>query len=193
MSSPWQIKSETVYPAGSNPFDNRFYGYRSTDLILPDGRPATYHGVTIPDCLHIVAVEKDLTTYLVRQSRPNARALSGTAIPETLELPGGFKKAGIEMAAAANAELSEEIGKRAGSLTLIGSLYPSPGVSNEVDSIYLGTDLTTVDAPVDVEATEQDMRIVAAPFGELYDSIIRGNQPASAQTLAAMAMAATYL
>src|SRR5689334_11673674 len=97
----WQVVKEKVYPKGpqrrNNPFRNRFYGYRQTDLVLPDGRPATYHGVLIPNCVHLVAIEDDLTTYLVRQDRPNARRSGSLVVPKTLELPGGFAKDGLSL------------------------------------------------------------------------------------------------
>lgn len=193
MSPSWHIKSDVIYPAADNPFNNNFYGYRSTNLALPDGSEAIYHGVVMSDCLHIVAVEDDLTTYMVRQNRPNARIAGSDHIPQTLELPGGFQQAGLEKQAAANKELIEEIGKSAGSLMLIGRLYPSPGISNETDTIFLAKDLTSRIPLEETEATEQDMRIIAEPFGKLYDSLIHGNQPVSAQTLAAMTIAASHI
>ena len=189
----WSVRSDQNYPAGTNPFGNRFYGYRSTNLILPDGRQATYHGVVIPDCIHVVAMEDDLTTYLVRQFRPNARANRATDIPQTLELPGGFQKPGLEKCGAANEELKEEIGKSAGSLTVLGTLFPSPGISNETDTVFLGRDLSDCPHTGETEATEQSLTVVAGPFGVLYDRMRQGHEPVAAQTLAAMAMAAVHL
>ena len=193
MSDTWKITGEITYPKGENPLDNRFYGYRSTDFDLPDGRKARYHGVLVPTCGHIVAVETDLTTYLVRQNRPNARAMHSSTIPKTLELPGGFMNPNASWFDAINDELAEEVGKRAEKVFPLGKLYPSPGMSNEIDTIYLGMDLQDVPAPSVVEATEQGMGIVSGRFGKMYDQMLTGRQPVAAQTLAAMAMAAAHL
>ncbi len=193
----WKILREKVMPRGArrrdNPFRNRFYGYRQTDLELPDGRKATYHGVLIPECVHIVALEDDLTTYLVRQSRPNARQAGSLVIPKTLELPGGFAKEGLTLEAAAQNELAGEIKRYAGTMEKVGVILPSAGISNERDHIFMGTKLTPVVSAEEVEATEQDMRIVSGPFGKLYDSLLQSRSPVSAQTLAAMGMVARRL
>jgi 8-oxo-dGTP pyrophosphatase MutT (NUDIX family) len=192
----WRISNETVYPKGDNPLGNKFYGYRSTELVLPDGRPATYHGVIVSPCVHIVTFDNEGKTHLVQQSRPNARRLGPTVIPTTLELAGGFANPD-DIEGSAHQELAEELGLKAESLEWIGQLYPSAGVSNETDNIYLATDLTQQEEQLGSgEATEQDMRIVHEPFGKLYREVIDqaswGN-PASAQTLAAMAMVAVRL
>lgn len=86
----WSVAGKQVYPKGENPLDNDFYGYQVTELLLPNGQPARYHGIDVGDCVHVVAVEPDETTYLVRQKRPNVMAIGAKEVPETLELPGGF-------------------------------------------------------------------------------------------------------
>jgi hypothetical protein len=188
----WRVTGEEVYPKGNNPLDNHFYGYRKTHLLLPDGRDATYHGLVVPECVHTVAIEDDLTTYAVWQKRPNVRKVGQTDVPKTLELPGGFSTGGLSLAESANKELAEEVGRHATQIERIGSIYPSTGVSNEEDHIFLGTGLEAVRDTYD-EATEQDMRIIAEPFGQLYGKLLRSEIPVSGQTLAAFAMTAARL
>src|SRR5882757_416607 len=103
--SDWTVTGETVWPKGDNPFGNRFYGYRETNLVLPDGRLATYFGNLVGHCVHAVAVEDDLTTYLVRQSRPNVRAIGQMTVPITLELPGGFADPDLGLEGSAREEV----------------------------------------------------------------------------------------
>lgn len=190
--SKWKINQEHLFPKGDNPLGNSFYGYRKIDLELPDGRSATYSGVDVSDCVHVVALEEDETTYLVRQSRPNAMPVGGADIPQTWELPGGFadKSSLVE---SARSEVRQEIGKLAATLTKIGIILPSPGISNEHDHIYMGTDLRTVEETGLVEATEQDMQILSGKFGTLYERMASQTVPVSGQTLAAMAMVAIRL
>lgn len=191
--SNWTVSRETILPKGDNPMGNNFYGYRKVDLDLPDGRTATYHGVIPGDCVHVLAVEDDLTTYLVRQKRPNALPAGGRIVPVTLELPGGFARQKLGLETSAREEAREEIGRNIGNLLKIGELYPSTGLSNEVDTIYLGTGLSIAEDVVHSEATEQDLRIVTGKFGELMDDLRRGGQPVSAQALAAFALAEPHL
>jgi hypothetical protein len=190
--SQWRATSEELFPKGENPFGNKFYGYRKTALDLPDGRNATYHGVLVSPCVHVVALENDETTYLVRQSRPNARQIGELAVPITLELPGGFGDEN-DLEGSARTELREEVHRDAGTLEHIGTLYPSSGVSNEQDHIFMGTDLSAAPGYSSGEATEFDMDVVTGKFGTLYTDMLHQKTPVSAQTLAAMAMVAVRL
>lgn len=187
------MASERLFPKGRNPFGNNFYGYLARELVLPDGQEATYHGLDIPPCVHIVAIDPDETTYLIRQDRPNVMRLGETIIPQVLELPGGFAKAHTPLPESAQAELNEEISLHAGNLEHIGTLWPSVGVSNEQDHIFLGTDLSPVHVSGELEATEQSLEVMAVNFGQIYDEVRRGHQPASAQMLAALSLAAARL
>jgi 8-oxo-dGTP pyrophosphatase MutT (NUDIX family) len=192
----WRVNKETIYPAGANgqnPFGNRFYGYRKTYLTLPDGQQARYHGVLVGPCVHVGAVEDDGTIYLVKQRRPNVRAPgSGEPVPTLLELPGGFVGKNRTPEEAGREGLAQEVGRCAAKLDQIGVLYPSVGISDERDHILLGQDLSVVERVAD-EATEQDLRVVAVPFGQTYDQMRRSEVPVAAQTLAAMSMIAVRL
>jgi hypothetical protein len=194
----WRVENVSSFPKGDNPLGNRFYGYNVTDLTLPDGRPATYHGIDVGPCVHVVAVADDETTFLVRQSRPNARQRGSLVVPRTLELPGGFadvinEDGKVDLHASAAEELLQEVGLVA-NLQQIGRIYPSPGVSDEIDHIFLGTSAQIGDAITNPqEATEADMRIVTDNFGVLFRQMLRSEVPVAAQTIAAMAMAADHL
>lgn len=192
MTRNWEITGEEVFDARNNPLDNPFYGYRRTKLRLPDGQRATYHGLIVSDTVHVVAVEDDLTTYLVRQKRPNAMGINQKDIPEVLELPGGFADERYDLAASANRELEEEAGLHASNLEHIGTLYPSVGVSNEKDHIFLGRLLEPVASPTG-EATEQGLQVVSGPFGKLYDELLHSPGTVSAQTVAALSLASVRL
>ena len=191
--SEWLVTGETVHPKGGNPLGNRFYGYRQVDLVLPDGRPATYHGVDIGWCVHVVALEEDETTYLVRQRRPNVMPVGGRSVPKTLELPGGFADLSLTLDESAAQELGQETGRRADNMEFIGTLYPSTGISNEQDHIFMATGLSVITPMDSGEATEQDMKLVHGKFGYLYRQMQLDKLPVSAQTLAAMAKVAVRL
>lgn len=191
--SEWKVTGDQIYPKGDNPFGNRFFGYRSTSLELPDGRPAIYHGVTIEDIVHAVPIEDDMTTYLILQPRPNARRLNQPDVPRILELPGGVLNPVLGHTGSVELEMRQEISRTASTITQLGVLLPSPGVSNERDTIFMATGLSIASDPTHDEATEQDLIVIDRPFGELFDSVRNGREPVSAQTVAALAMAATRL
>ncbi len=191
--SRWKVDSERLYPKIDNPLGNFFYGYREIKLTLPDGQGANYFGVVVEKCVHVVALEDDDTTYLVRQSRPNVMEVGGRKVPETLELPGGFANPQMSLEDSAQAEVEEEIHRHADSLVKVGILWPSVGVSNEQDHIFLGRELSEITDNNSAEATEQDARIVDGKFSELYEQMLRERLPVSAQTLAAMAKVAILL
>lgn len=64
----------------------------------------------------------------------------------TIELPGGSVKQGSTSRKAAVEELREELGYEAGKLERIGKFVPYNGVSSEICSVYLATDLKFIGA-----------------------------------------------
>jgi len=189
----WSVTGSENFPKGDNPMGNRFYGYRKVDLSLPDGRKATYHGVDVGACVHTVGIDEDETTYFVRQPRPNIWSGSDP-IPYTLELPGGFADPELTLIQSARREFAQEVGLRPTRMELLGSVWPSTGTSNEIDTLFLGTEMIPdPDAVFQREATEQDIRIVTMPFGEAYERFTSGQDIVSAQTLSALALAKYWL
>lgn len=189
----WQVISERLYVPGDNPLGNPFYGYRTTDLKLPDGRPATYHGILVGDIVHAVPLEDDLTIHLIRQPRPNARTLADRDVPTVLELPGGAADPVLGLAASADQELCQEIGRRSHKLEQVGVLMTAVGISDERDNIFLATSLYPATDDEHDEATEQSIVVVSEPFGSLYDRLCTASLPVSSQTLAALTLVAALL
>jgi 8-oxo-dGTP pyrophosphatase MutT (NUDIX family) len=190
----WKVVDEELFPKSDNPFDNPFYGYVVTHLDLPGGGNAKYFGIDVGDCVHVVPLEEDGTTYLVQQERPNIRKrtapkLGPLAVPTVMELPGGFAKPGIPLIESAQRELIEEVGRYATKLIPAGVILPSTGVSNEHDSIFLGLNMGAVDCREPREATEQSMRVIQGPFDEMLDMLLDSEEPISAQTVAGMVRA----
>ena len=112
------VRSETVY-AG------RRISVRRDVLRGPDGREFVREVVEHPGAAVVVPVLSDGGFVLVRQFRH--------AVGEVLlELPAGTLRR----------ELGEETGYRAGKLSCLATVYPSPGVLSEIMWIFLATDLT---------------------------------------------------
>ncbi len=74
------------------------------------------------------------------------------ALDETiLELPAGTRGWDEDWLACAQRELREETGFRADSFTLLGEVWPTPGLSDELMKIYLATGLQPAPLPQDVD------------------------------------------
>lgn len=96
--------------------------------------------------------------------------------------PAGGGGSPAELAAA---ELREETGLRAGTLTHLGHLYAAYGYSSQGYNVYLATDLTA--GPVDREATEADM-VHAWRSASDVDAMIADGTLADAHSLAALTL-----
>lgn len=199
QSRGWRINNIEEFPKGPNeshnPFGNPFYGYRQVDLTLPGDKPATFFGILVGPCVHSVIFGENDTTYLVRQKRPNALQQAAhragkLVVPETWELPGGFAKYPDDIERSAREELEEEARGRGLTIRQVGSPYTAPGVSDEVDHIFVVEGFNSdTSAQGSDEATEADMDIMSASFDEIYGLAMSGEIQTSSQTLAGLALA----
>src|SRR5262249_55695533 len=83
---------------------------------------------------------------LVQNQRPNVGAV-------LWEVPAGTLEPGEDPARAAERELAEETGYRAGRWAKLTEFYPSPGVLSEKLYVYVAQDLTP--GPQDLEDDEE--------------------------------------
>ena len=136
---------------------------------LIDGSVVKREVVEHPGGVTILPVEEDGTTWCVRQFRyPFGR--------EMLEAPAGKLEAGEKPLPAAERELEEETGLRAGRMVYLGECCTSPGFSTEVLHIYLALDLKQGDAHPDageflnVEKHSLDTLVNMFMAGEIDDA-----------------------
>jgi ADP-ribose pyrophosphatase len=127
-----------------------------------DGEEVTREIAVHPGAAVIVAHD-EACVYMVSQPR------EAVGEESLLELPAGKIDEGEEPLAAARRELSEEIGKAAGSWELLTRCYASPGFSNEAYHLYLATDLHDSLAG----AEEERIRVEPIPLGRIGDAIER--------------------
>ena len=91
-----------------------------------------------------------------------------------LEIPAGMRDVeGEPTEETARRELIEEAGLAAGRLDLLGEIYPSPGLTDSVTTIYLATGCTPVEAaphgPEEVHA-----RLLHLPFEDAVAMVLDG-------------------
>ena len=132
----------------------------------PDGRIIERDCLRHPGAVSVVPLLGD-DVVMVRQYR-------AAIDQELLEIPAGKRDVDGEPAdVTANRELSEEVGYRAGSLTLLSRFYNSAGFCDELSYVYLGEDLQS--APTDLQGVEEQfMRIDMVPIVTVPDLIATG-------------------
>lgn len=147
-------------------FSGRLLGLRVDEVELESGRHATREVVEHPGAVAILAWDGERLA-AVRQWRQAAAA-------ELLELPAGTVEAGESPLVTAQRELAEECGLTATRWEEGPSFYTAPGFSTELLTLFLATDLHTVDAaPPDDEALERSWLTLADALAAVDDGRIR--------------------
>ena len=125
---PWKtVSSRPIY-------QNPWMSLREDIAEMPNGRTTLYGVVTFGDCVGVVPFLDDDRILMVRQYRyvqQDAR----------WEIPTGGVKEGESLQDAAQRELEEEIGYRAGQLTRVSSYYTSKSICRETAHLYIGHNL----------------------------------------------------
>ena len=104
-------------------------------VTLPNGATVELEMIHHPGASAVVPMKDDGTVILIRQYRHAAGGY-------IFEIPAGKLHPGEDPKLCAARELQEEIGYRAASLELLVSVLTTPGFTDEVIHIYIGTGLT---------------------------------------------------
>jgi len=141
------------------------------EFEAPDGATFTRDIVRSPGAVGVVPVvfdaEGNPSVVVVRQYRPPYdRAI--------IEIPAGMRDIdGEDTAEVARRELAEEAGLAAGRVELLTEIYPSPGMTDSVTTLYVATDCTPV--PHDRQGPEEEhMELLHLPLGDALDMVVRG-------------------
>lgn len=123
---------------------NPWWQIRKDNFKTHTGKKGVYYIIDIKKSVFIVPIKGDKILFEKQYRYPIKKW--------TIELPGGSVKKGSNVRKAAEEELGEELGYKAGKLERIGKFVPYNGVSSEICSVFLATDLKFVGA--DQEETE---------------------------------------
>ena len=143
----------------------------TAEYEAPDGRRFHRDIVRSPGAVGVVPLvfdaEGNPSVVVVSQFRPPYEE-------QVIEIPAGMRDVdGEDTAEVARRELIEEAGLSAGSLKLLCEIYPSPGMTDSVTTIYLATDCSPV--PTDRHGPEEDfMEILHLPLGDAIEQISTG-------------------
>jgi ADP-ribose pyrophosphatase len=145
-------------------YEGRVVSLRVDRVKLPSGRSAVREVVEHAPVVAIVPLDGEGNVLLVRQYRlPVKRSL--------LEIPAGGVDRGESAEDAAQRELQEETGERAGRLERLCSFFASPGYCDEYMHLYLATDLEPCALKADAD---ESIEVVRLPLSEALQLIERG-------------------
>ncbi len=147
-----------------------------SDTIRAPGQDEDFRRLVLEHPGTVVVLAVDTATGASREERVlclwQYRHAAGRRF---VELPAGLLDAdGEEPEEAARRELREEAGLEAGSWTLLGTTYSSPGISSEVMHLYLARDLCEVDRDVELRHEEAEMTAAWVPFADLLGAVLDG-------------------
>lgn len=177
-SAPWEVTASEVHWSG-------YSTVRTDTVVLPDGDTVEREVVEHQPAVAVVPVTSDGDVVLVRQYR---HALGRYV----LEVPaGGVDPDDDDPESAAQRELREEIGRRAGRLTHLTRFDNSVGWCTEYTDLYLGTELADAPPPegFEPEGEEADMELVVLPLAAAVEAARDGTLTDS-KTIIALLLAA---
>jgi ADP-ribose pyrophosphatase len=133
------------------------------EVELPNGRRVELDVVRHPGASAVVPFETPSTVLLIRQFR---HAAGGTI----WEVPAG-KLDGDAPDVCARKELEEEAGRRAGRLEALGSIWTTPGFTDEVIHLFAAFDLEKI--PMRHEPDEV-IEVVEMPLARALEMVWSG-------------------
>lgn len=155
---------------------------KDIDLEFDDGKKRTYQIVEKKDTALIVPITSDGNVLLVREYF--------VAINDhQLALPKGRIEEGEQALEAANRELQEEVGYKAGRLDKIATLTMSPGYLSQRTHVFLARDL--VKSTLKNEEDE-NIQVVPHPLNAI-EQLIDEEKLTEARVIAALFLTRRYL
>jgi ADP-ribose pyrophosphatase len=155
---PWERRSTRQI------YQNKWISLREDVVELPNGQTTVYGVVTCGGAVGVLPFLDPYTVLMIKQYRYVAKRV-------TWEMPTGGVHPGETREEAAQRELAEEIGYRAGKLTWLGTFDTSKSVLDEIAHLFLGEDL--VEAAMLPEDTEF-IEVRPFPFNEVLQMVLRG-------------------
>jgi len=145
-------------------YDGRIMALRVDAVLMPNGREATREIVEHAPVVAVVPVDENGDVVMVRQFR----LATGDVM---LEIPAGLVDEGEEIEAAAQRELQEEIGYRAGHLERLSGVFVSPGFCTEFIHVFLALGLEESDLDGD---EDEDIVVERVPLAEAVRLVEEG-------------------
>lgn len=134
---------------------------------LPNGDKTKREVVRHPGGATVCAIDREMNVTFVRQFR----YAYGKDI---LELPAGKLEPGEDPSVCAKRELREETGLIADELLPLGTVYPSPGYTDEVIYLFLAINVHQEQQQLD---KDEFVNVEKMHFGEAIQLVMQGELP----------------
>jgi ADP-ribose pyrophosphatase len=141
-------------------YQGRSLKLRVDTVDLPNKKYANREIVEHPNAVSIIAKTDDGNYVFVRQYR---KAIES----DLLELPAGKIERNEDIDMAAHRELKEETGYVANQMDYLGSMYPSPWLSDQIIYVYFASELTLKERDLD-EDEYIDVEVLSKEEVEKY-------------------------
>ncbi len=150
--------------AGREVYRSPFLVLHEHDVTTPDGRSATYGVVHCGECVGVLPFVDDDHVLMVRQHRFIADRW-------TWEMPTGGVHDGESVEEAAQRELAEEAGCRAGELEPLCRYHTSKSSIDETAHLFVGRALVPAEATSDDSEQIERRRL---PFADVLAMVLDG-------------------
>lgn len=161
-----QIKNPWTTLSGEVKYDNPWITVTEYQVINPSGGRGIYGKVHFKNkAIGVVAIDKDLNTWLVGQYRYTLNSWQW-------EIPEGGGAFGEDAILSAQRELREETGLIARKWTEIVHLHTSNSVTDEEGYIFLAEELE--EGVSALEDTEADLKVWKLPFKDALNMVLEG-------------------
>ena len=150
-------------------YKGRIINMRVDDISLPNGNKASREVVEHPGGVCVAPLTDDGELLFVRQFRYPYKQV-------VLELPAGKKDKGEDPLVCGIRELKEETGATADEIIEMGTLYPSPGYTDEVIHLYFAKGLHFGDMNPDEDEFLEPVKI---PLEKAVEMVMAGEIPDS--------------
>ena len=156
-----QLSSEYFYRG-------KIINMRRDEALLPDGKKAFREVVEHPGGVCVAALTDDGEVLFVRQFRYPYKE-------EILEIPAGKRDRGeTDPLECGKRELLEETGAEAENFFSLGTLYPTPGYTDEVIYMYGATGLSYGEAQPD---EDEFLALEKIPLEKAVEMVMNGSLP----------------
>ena len=146
-------------------FKGKIINMRRDRALLPDGNEAFREVVEHPGGVCVAALCEDGSVLFVRQFRyPYSE--------DVLEIPAGKRDRGEEPIVCGKRELLEETGAVAENFFSLGTLYPTPGYTDEVIYMYGATGLSFGEARPD---EDEFLTLEKIPLEKAVEMVMNGD------------------
>mgnify|MGYP004676705645 CR=1 FL=1 len=160
-----KLTEKTV--SGTEIYAGRILHVQVDRVQLPDGHESTREVIRHPGGVGVLALTDAGEVLLVQQYRyPYGEVLT--------EIPAGKREPDEEPLETGKRELEEETGYVADRYEPLGTVYPSPGYTDEVIHLFLAAGLHKTAAHTD---EGEFLHVLRRPLAQLVDQVLAGELP----------------